>query len=242
MSYNYDARSSRSSDLVEVVGDILFKILLVLLAVTVLPLFLLGLFGSPFVIKHSTHPRRDWSILAALALIGLALYAHFFWPLTRPGHPFFILLVDFLRGFHHGWQWNYVRLLEELLSVWSIDFLLAPAAVCVGAVFEMARPKTIEQLAQERKRQKLAITRQASKVAERMLTRNITPDAVPVAGKSALVLGVPIEGGLASWIANRFFFLPLEQLILHAVVIGASGYGKSETLIRLAVGAAKVLG
>ena len=248
MGSNYQEHSSHSPTFIEMAGDILLKILVVLLAFTVLPLLLVGLFGSPFVLKNSLHPRRDWCIIAASAVIGVVLFYHFYWPLERPGQPYLILVVDFIRGLRHDWHWDYWRLGRELLTVWAMDMLLAPCAICFGAVYEMARPKTVAQLAKEQKQQQLATTRQGNKVAEHMLTRKSIPDALMIEiekkmGKEpALVLGIPIEGTLLKWIKERFFCLPLVYLQLHAVVIGASGYGKSETLIRIAVAAAKVLG
>jgi len=241
MSYDYNSRSRPASD---PLGETLLKIGLLLLCITIAPALLLGFVVNSQIEKLPTqYQRLIWTSVALLAVGCLALGYHFFWPLNRPDHPFFILAVDAARGLHNGGQWNGWQLFHELLPVWAMSLLLAPAATCGFGIHEAARPKTAEQLSHAQQRQRTENTRQANKGAERMLTRKTVPDAVTI-GKSkspALVLGVPIEGTLVEWIKERFFSLPLEYLILHAVVIGASGSGKSETLIRIAVAAAKVL-
>jgi len=64
---------------------------------------------------------------------------------------------------------------------------------------------------------------------------------VTVRGDIYVVLGVPVEGTLLDWIKNRLFCLPFEELVRHITVIGASGSGKSETLLRIAIVVAKAL-
>lgn len=187
------------------------------------------------------YQRMVWTGFAVLAVLCLAVGYHFYWPLSRPGHPFFVLTVDFLRGLRNGGQWNGWRLVHELMPVWAMSLLLVPAATCGFGIHEAARPKTAAQLAKEQQQQQITTTRQAKNAAERVLAKKTVPDAATIGENLAIVLGVPVEGTLAHWIKNRFFCLPLEYLILHAVVVGASGSGKSETLLRLAVAAAKVL-
>jgi Helicase HerA, central domain len=116
-----------------------------------------------------------------------------------------------------------------------MSLLLGPAAICGVALYEEARPKSPRQLA-------LRQAQQANKAAARFLARSKVPEAVTMRDESSLVLGAPVEGGLLDWIKQRWFCLPLEHLICHAVVIGTSGSGKSETLLRIAVAAAKALG
>ena len=236
---NYDQQSRTAPDpLIEAVFKGFFCLALVLLA----PALLLGLLCARSVGKLPPQQQRlVWSSVAILAVFCLAVGAHFFWPLTRPGHPFFILVGDAARSLQKGAPWNGQRLFAELLPVWAISLLLTPTAACGFGINDAARPKTPEQMTQERRQQQITAMRQANSAASRSLTRKHVPDALPLGKSPALVLGVPVEGTLVEWIKNRFFCLPLEYLILHAVVIGASGSGKSETLIRLAVAAAKVL-
>jgi len=237
-SYDNTRSHSSSSPLI----DALFKACVLLLCITIAPALLLGLVCSRQIQKlPAQYQRLVWTSMVVLVVVFLAIGYHFFWPLTRPGHPFFILLVDAAHGLHNGGQWNGWRLLHELLPVWAMSFVLVPAAACGFGIHEAARPKTAAQLAKEQQQQQIAMTRQAKNAAERVLSKKTVPDAATIDKKPAIALGVPVEGTLLGWIKERFFYLPLDYLILHAVVVGASGSGKSETLIRIAVAAAKVL-
>jgi hypothetical protein len=57
-----------------------------------------------------------------------------------------------------------------------------------------------------------------------------------------IVLGPALKGDLWAWVRAGYLVFPPEALGLHGVVIGRSGAGKSETLLRLAYLAAKVYG
>jgi len=239
MSYDYNTQSRSTSN---PLGEALFKACVLLLCITIAPALLLGFVCSSQIQKlPAQYQRLVWTSVTVLAAFCLLVGYHFFWPLNRPDHPFFILALDAARGLHNGGQWNGWRLFHELLPVWAMSFLLVPAATCGFGIHEAARPKTAAQLAKEQQQQRIATTRQAKDSAERVLAKKTVPDGSTIGNNPAIVLGVPVEGTLAHWIKNRFFCLPLESLILHAVVVGASGSGKSETLLRLAVAAAKVL-
>lgn len=234
---SYDSQSSRSNQ-PDMFGELVFKLAVAIITVPVVPALVVGWIVSHRVLLRSTHPRRDWLIVGALTLIGLALGYHFFWPLTTPKNPVMVLGVDFFRSLH-TLSWNGGRLVRELLPVWGMNLVVAPLAVCLCALF--AEPRSVAQLVTAQRQQRLAATRQAAKVAERVLSRKKIPDAVTVGDKLYGVLGIPIEGTL-NWIFKGLFCLPIEFMVRHIVVVGCSGSGKSETLLRIAVFAAKTLG
>lgn len=56
----------------------------------------------------------------------------------------------------------------------------------------------------------------------------------------ALILGKALSGDLWEWVKGGYLTFPAWALNLHAVVLGRSGAGKSETLLRIAYLAAKI--
>ncbi len=241
MSYNdHSQHNTPSSD---TFVEIAWKVAVVLLCVLGAPILLIGHVGARQIEERfPNHQRLIWSIIVVLASVCFYVGYHFFWPLSRPGSPLTILLIDFAHGVHTGAQFNYMRLLREILSVWAMVLLLAPVATIMFGVNNQTRLKSPTQLARLRSRQKNVATQQAQKVAERTLQKKEIPDAIILReGEPYIVLGVPVEGTLLDWIKNRLFTLPFEALIRHAVVIGASGSGKSETLLRIAIAVVKAL-
>ncbi len=73
-------------------------------------------------------------------------------------------------------------------------------------------------------------------------TKQVAQEPVPDQVKGAGVLGRALDGDLRLVQAGRYAVYPRELLELHAVVIGSSGSGKTEALLRLAYLAAKVYG
>ena len=59
---------------------------------------------------------------------------------------------------------------------------------------------------------------------------------------AAILLGEARGGDLTDWIRGRQVFYPAAVLGRHLVVVGGTGSGKTETLLRLAHGAAAHLG
>jgi hypothetical protein len=57
-----------------------------------------------------------------------------------------------------------------------------------------------------------------------------------------MVLGVPLADGDLPWTKSNFFTYPSDSMGRHGAVIGSSGMGKSETVLRLAAGARQVYG
>ena len=241
MSYNESRQSSTGGGMEDMLGEIALKIAILALITLFAPPLLIGLFGERLFERWSTHPRRDWCIIVVLAIVCLYIGYHFYWPLDQAGSPHEILATDVARILHHHSQFDGWRLLRELLPVWAMSLLLGPAAICGFGLHEATRARSPHQLVQQQAKQKRATILRASNAAARFLARKEAPESLPIQGEPALVLGAPIEGGLLDWIKQRWFCLPLERLILHLVVIGSSGSGKSETLLRIAVAAAKAL-
>lgn len=241
---NYDDNSRHSSSTSDPWAELVWKILGALLIVLGVPIILIGLVGSRQIQQRCpAHQRLVWGMVLVLALVCGASGYHFFWPISRPGSPLMVLVTDVARDLRKGGAWDYGRLFHEILPVWAMELLLAPAAVMVCGLIEAAGSKSPAQHARMRSQHKDAVTQQARKVAARRLQKKEVPDAIILRkGAPSIVLGVPIEGMLLDWIKHRFFTLPFEELIRHAVVIGASGSGKSETLLRIAIAVAKVLG
>src|SRR5258706_14528071 len=59
--------------------------------------------------------------------------------------------------------------------------------------------------------------------------------------KSNQIIGLPLSGALSDWRIKDWATYPAELLNRHAVIIGGSGTGKTEFLLRVAYLAAKVL-
>ncbi|MHB8596692.1 MAG: type IV secretory system conjugative DNA transfer family protein [Ktedonobacteraceae bacterium] len=242
MGYDYHSRYQNQSS--DPFVEIPWKVFIVLLCVLGAPLLLIGHVGSRQIEKHFPHHQRlIWTMLVVLTAVCVFVGYRLFWPLNGPGTPLIVLLTDVAHGIYHHWQFDYPRLLYELLPVWAMELLLSPLSLMLFGIHNQSRPKSSAQLARVRSQQKDAVTQQARKAAVRTLQKKAVPDAITLRqGEPSLVLGAPIEGTLLDWIKHHLFTLPFEELIRHAVVIGASGSGKSETLLRIAIAAAKALG
>src|SRR5258706_6949030 len=59
--------------------------------------------------------------------------------------------------------------------------------------------------------------------------------------KSNQIIGLPLSGALSDWRIRDWVTYPAELLNRHAVIIGGSGTGKTEFLLRIAYLTAKVL-
>jgi hypothetical protein len=57
-----------------------------------------------------------------------------------------------------------------------------------------------------------------------------------------MVLGVPLAEGDLPWLQGNLFTYPADSMGRHGAVIGSSGMGKSETVLRLAAGARQTYG
>jgi hypothetical protein len=185
-------------------------------------------------------PRRllEWrGFWLLLALIGTCFIAGFF----LVAHPLHTIpkqmegvLSEAVREAKTN-SWSIPRLWADLRPLWLESLLFAPAAALLAHL--IAPRSAAQRLLTLRHQQEVAL-HVASKRVERRMRRKPPPDQV---GKQ-IVLGLPVQGDLWEWVVRRLFILPIAELSKHGVVIGKSGSGKSETLLRLAVGVARILG
>lgn len=116
---------------------------------------------------------------------------------------------------------------------WQRSLLLAPL---VAAYMVSTRVPSVEELEEARAAQQ---TRARVRQEHQMRTRlSRAPDQI----RGALVLGVPLGSGDLPWREGDYVTYPAAQLARHAVVLGSSGMGKSETVLRLATGARRTYG
>jgi hypothetical protein len=116
---------------------------------------------------------------------------------------------------------------------WRADLLLAPLAA-LNLLSNRVRS------AEEQERARLANQQQAEATAARAAQTAVTKAPVTHAGQ--LLLGVPIGVGDLPWVKGSYCTYPADSLARHGVVIGSSGVGKSETVLRLADGARRAYG
>lgn len=215
------AQSSSSDPFTEV----MFKVILVVAGLPFAPAIVLG-----FVLGRVLKGRHWWFLVgcSACALVcGAYLYL-------------FLQPVDALKGMldaaiyqeHHPFTWAFA--LHALIPVWERSLLLVP---CVGVGFALFASPSVEQKALLGVRRGEERIQSAAKRARRKV------QSVPYSVKGQGVLGVSIAGDLqwSGWKAKEWFVLPTRELGQHGIVVGSSGSGKTETLLRIAVFVAKVL-
>jgi hypothetical protein len=111
---------------------------------------------------------------------------------------------------------------------WRADLLLAPLT---ALNILSNRVRSAEEQERERLRK-----RQQAEAAQARLARAAVAKA-PVSTNGALVLGVPLGVGDLPWQQGAYLTYPADSLARHGAVIGSSGVGKSETVLRIADGA-----
>ena len=120
----------------------------------------------------------------------------------------------------------------QLRTLW---LMLLPLASCVAIYLEASRVKPLAELRLEKELQAAARDRQARRAAAQKVKQ--TPEEID----GMPLIGVPLGGALPDWRVKEWVTYPAELLNRHAVIIGGSGTGKTEFLLRLAYLAAKVL-
>jgi hypothetical protein len=94
--------------------------------------------------------------------------------------------------------------------------------------------------AEELERERFERQQQAAATHERRLRKSL--DKAPASVNGAMVLGAPLDSGDLAWVQRELFTYPQDSMGRHAAVIGSSGMGKSETVLRLAAGARQTYG
>ncbi len=130
--------------------------------------------------------------------------------------------------------WDASRLWMALRPFWEASFPFVPLSACLSHLLAPRRAKERLLTAEVQRAQTLVADR---KRAQRRARRRKLPDQV----QQQIVLGPAIGTGLLAWVKKHFVFLPTDELSKHGVIIGNSGSGKSNTLLRIAVLAARIL-
>ncbi|HMQ33093.1 MAG TPA: hypothetical protein PKD53_20345 [Chloroflexaceae bacterium] len=99
-----------------------------------------------------------------------------------------------------------------------------------------SRVRSAAELEEER----FAKEEQAAAERERKARQSLAK--APESTNGAMVLGVPLTDGDLPWLQGNLFTYPADSMGRHGAVIGSSGMGKSETVLRLAAGARQTYG
>ncbi len=169
-------------------------------------------------------------ILSVLSAGGFLLLVH---PWLAVQHQLITLLQEIIHEAKTA-SWNTSRLWNDIRPFWLESLPFMPLSACIAHLLTSRGIR--ERLLATHEDQANALL-SASKHAQRQAKRRNVPDEV----QQQIVLGLPIGKGLPTWIKKRLVILPTDELGRHGVVIGSSGSGKSVTLLRLAVLAARVL-
>jgi len=166
--------------------------------------------------------------VAVLAVLGVGIAL-----LLRDQYPEILpQLKRMLRSPRTADWWEYLR------WVWAITLPFAPA-LAIGLDFFL--PKRAETRLDEQQHAEGARVQRAVRGAQKVALQ--APEAVQRKdGEAALVLGALISGDLHDRQEGNLHTFPEAELRKHVVAVGASGSGKSETLLRIAALAAKVYG
>lgn len=178
--------------------------------------------------------RGFWPLVAIFGACCLACFVLLAYPFHTLQGQLVSLLSEVVREAKTN-TWSILKLWGDIRLIWLESLYFAPVATFAVHLFAS---HGAEQHMLASRRQRTATTRSISKRVERRMTRRRLPEQV----QGQMVFGLPIEGDLQEWIMRGLFALPAPDLGKHGIVIGASGSGKSQTLLRIAVGAACVHG
>jgi hypothetical protein len=212
--------------------DPLVAILLALGALLALPCILLVLL-SRWLPRRLSDRRGFWLLLATIGACCIASFFLFAHPVRTIPNQLEGVLSEAFREAKSN-TWSIARLWADLRPLWLDSLPFVPAAACLARL--LAPRSAAQRLLVSRQKQAAAI-RAASERVKRRMARKPPPHQV----REQVVLGLPVQGDLREWVRSGLFVLPEHEMSKHGVVIGASGTGKSETLLRLVVGAAQVL-
>lgn len=158
---------------------------------------------------------------------------------TKPSNPgntlawitvVLVVLILSWCGLNSGNELEFNAPLIAIVCLSGLTFLL-PIAILIIASTKKKPHEVLREAQQEQLFQEQALIIKAAQAA---------PQAPETAGEQA-VLGAAIYGNLA-WCNGPWLLLPEQQLAQHGVLIGASGSGKTVTLLRIAYLAAKLYG
>jgi hypothetical protein len=213
--------------------DPLIVIVLAVCFLLVLPCVLIVLLTRRLP-RHLIERQVFWPLVAIVGTVCVAFFLLIAYPFRSIHDQLISLLIEVIREARQG-SWSILRLLVDLRPIWLESLLMAPG---VAFLVHLFTPQNAELRLLASRQQRAADIRAASKRVERRMTIKRLPERV----REHMVLGLPVHGDLREWITRGLFILPIQELGKHGIVLGTSGTGKSETLLRLAVGAACVCG
>lgn len=178
--------------------------------------------------------RLFWACLAILGVLsagGFLLLAH---PWNSAREQLAMLIREVVQEAKNS-TWNFSHLWGDVRPFWVASFPFTPLAACLA---HLLAPRNVRERLLATNVQHTRALVVAGKRAQRRARRGGIPDQI----ERHVVLGLAIGKGLPAWVKRHLVVLPTGELGKHGVVIGSSGSGKSETLLRLAILAARVLG
>jgi len=180
------------------------------------PAFLFALAAQPFVGR-----RRPESLGAALA--GLAVFA-LLWPTAISQLAATMDAAISERGLLFGG----LELAAAWPHLWRWWLFALPLAPLLAVLIDTVRPKRVaeRQGAEERRTERATVRRERR--ARRQVGVPTDEPAGPAAAMGRKVSGEAVLPTHRGWVS-----LPLERLARHLLVLGASGSGKTETVLRL---------
>jgi hypothetical protein len=219
----------------------LFWLFLPLAALFAFPALVISLFMWWRASKTwDAHER--WSGTWLLALVCRAIYGG----LLYVAHPLPSLPERIAFGLLHPQGLS--QCIDELAQMWGINLLLTPAcAPILEALHPLSR---YARLAPRRPARSLQVSTMQAGTAPLSATPaplSSTSSSATMAPSSPLPLlprteippveplGAFLGGDLYEWIYGNQVCIALEELMRHIVVVGEPGFGKTVTLLRLAV-------
>lgn len=134
---------------------------------------------------------------------------------------------------------QFTRMLQthDWAALWPLERQLwlttLPATPAVLLLLRLLRPVSTETTALRRDQRHAAADLNRQRGARRKVAKT------PLVAGDALVIGAFVSGDLQGWQRGAWLTYPARELAQHAVLIGASGSGKTETLLRIAALAAR---
>lgn len=163
---------------------------------------------------HGWARWERWMNLVVLVGFATALWVGMWWLLL---HPFAHILLDWSRSSLLPMP---VLACLTLLLFWGLNVCWMPAETLLLLLFWPLLCR-------------LNLVSGASAASPLTL---VTPESLD----GNIVMGRALQGDLWPWVRGIWLTYPLAALSIHAAVVGRSGAGKSETLLRIAYLAAKI--
>jgi hypothetical protein len=176
---------------------------------------------APGPIKKPEPPPHPAAPFALFGILGIGII--------------FIAMIIALSNQNNGYTSydidNYISQAQTAMGCMMVGLIFVIGSFFVVAATQRQPRKLLEDAEQEQERERKKRTSSASALIQR------TPDST----EGLAILGAAIYGTL-QWCNGPWLTLPEPELAKHGVIIGGSGSGKTESLLRLACIAATVYG